>query len=454
MGTGWMKTGHEGIELMDSAPVGATIVRLALPMAAAMLAQAVYGMTDVFFIGQTNDPNMVAAVSLAFPLFMLSQALGNVFAVGASSYISRKLGEKDYGEARSAASVSFYLAVGTGVLLAVALLAFKGPLLRHAGASDATFAHTDAYFSIVAIFMALAAAGAAMSGQMRSEGAARKAMALQLIGITLNIILDPILILWCGMGTAGAAWATVAGQTASFAYGVRYFLSRDTTLSIRPADFRPNRKMVSDVLAIGVPAGIAAAVMSFSLILTNRVSASYGDHVVAGFGVQMRVAHVFFMLVFALAMGYQPFAGYSYGAKKFDRLRKGFNLTLIYSTGLCVAGSVILALFGEAFIGFFVRDAPTIEAGAAILRPFLWALPFVGAQVTLMVSFQALGRPIQAMVITLGRQLLFFVPLLYLLNHMFGFNGFMWAQPIAEILNTAIAALLGLSLVKLMAGGR
>jgi len=445
-----MDTKHTGIDLMENARPGTAIIRLALPMVAAMLAQAVYNMTDMFFIGQKGDPNMVAAVSLAFPLFMISQALGNIFAVGGSSYISRKLGEKENDEARYTCSVSFYSAIGIGLLLTAVLLVFKAPLLWQVGASLATFGHTDAYFTVLAVFMPLAVAGAAMSGQMRSEGAAQKAMVLQLIGIVLNMVLDPILILKYDMGTAGAAWATIAGQLASFAYGLHYFLSKETALSIKPKDFRPNRKMVSQVLSIGIPAGLTAMIMSVSNILTNRVSASYGDHVVAGFGVQMRVASVFFMLVFALAMGYQPFAGYNYGAKRYDRLRKGFILTLLYSTGMCIAGSIILALFGETFIGFFVGDHATIQAGTAILHPFLWALPCVGAQVTLMVSFQAFGKPIRAMVVTMGRQLLFFVPLLYILNHLFAFEGFVWAQPAAEILNTVIAALLGLSLVKHM----
>jgi putative MATE family efflux protein len=447
-----MNTRHTGIELMESGRVGTAIIRLALPMVAAMLAQAVYNMTDMFFIGQTGDPNMVAAVSLACPLFMLSQALGNIFAIGGSSYISRKLGEKEIGEARSTSSVSFYSALGIGAMLAAALWIFKAPILRMVGASDATFGHTDDYFSVIALFMPVAAAAAAMSGQMRSEGATQKAMALQLIGIALNMILDPILILGLNMGTAGAAWATVAGQSASFAYGVHYFLSKGTILSIKPKDCRPNSGMVAQVLAIGVPAGINAMIMSVSNILSNRISASYGDHVVAGFGVQMRVASVFFMLVFALVLGYQPFAGYNYGAKQFVRLRKGFKLTLVYATGLCLAGSAILGLFGEGFIRFFVGDAKTIEAGTAIMRVFLWGLPFIGSQITLMVSFQALGKPVRAMVITLGRQLLFFVPLLYLLNHLFGFKGFIWAQPAADILTTGIAILLGLSLIKLMRG--
>jgi putative MATE family efflux protein len=446
------KTKYTGIELMASAPVGTAIIRLALPMVAAMLAQSIYNMTDMFFIGQTNDTNMVAAISLVFPVFMLSQALGNMFATGGSSYISRMLGAGEHNEAKKSSAVSFFTAVAVGLLLTAALLVFKAPILRMIGASDDTLAHTDDYFSVVVIFMAFAAAGAVMSGQMRSEGATQKAMMLQLIGIVLNIALDPILILGFKMGTAGAAWATVAGQVASVVYGVVYFMSKKTILSIKPVDFKPNRTMMTQILAIGIPAGISNVIMSLSNILTNRIASGYGDYVVAGNGVQMRVASMVFMLIFALAQGYQPFVGYNFGARQFDRLRKGFKLTLLYSTGLCIAGSVVLGLFGNSLVKFFIDDPKTIEAGAQILRIFVWGLPFVGAQVTLMVTFQALGKPVQSTVITMGRQLLFFVPLMFILDHFFGFEGFIWAQPGADILTTGIAIVLGLSLIKLMRG--
>jgi putative MATE family efflux protein len=289
-----------------------------------------------------------------------------------------------------------------------------------------------------------------MSGQMRSEGETKKAMILQLIGIALNIVLDPILILWLEMGTAGAAWATVAGQVASFVYGILYFVSKKTVLSIKPSDFKPNKYMLFQVLSIGVPAGISNIIMSLTNILGNRMAAAYGDFVVAGNGVQMRVASLFFMLVFALGQGYQPFAGYNFGAKRFDRLRKGFKLTLFYSTVLCLVGSALLTLFGDVFIRFFIDDAQTVAAGSEILRVFVWGLPFLGAQVTLMVSFQAFGMPVRSSVVTMGRQLLFYVPLLYLLNHFFGFDGFIWAQPAADILTTGLAIVLGLSLIKIM----
>ncbi|MCL2126385.1 MAG: MATE family efflux transporter [Oscillospiraceae bacterium] len=446
------KKKYTGVELMDSAPISTAIIRLALPMMLAMLAQSIYNMTDMYFIGQTGDPNMVAAIALANPLFMLSQALGNIFATGGSSYISRMLGAKRNDEAKHTATVSFYCAFCVGALLTIVLLSIKGPALRLIGASDATFKHTNDYFSVVCMFMAFAASGAVMSGQMRSEGAAKKAMLLQLIGIVLNIILDPIFILVFDWGTAGAAWATIAGQFVAFIYGVRYFLSKETTLSIKPADFKPNGQMMRQILSIGVPAGLSNIIMSGSQIIGNRILASYGDNVLAGSGVQMRVTSMFFMVIFALVQGYQPFAGYNYGARQFERLRKGFKLTLIYATVLCFAGSLVLRLFGASLIRFFIDDAATIEAGVAIMRIFVYGIPFVGLQVMMMVSFQAFGKPIQSTIITMGRQCLFYLPLIFLLSHFFGFDGFVWAQPSADMLTTGIAVLLGFPLFKLMRG--
>ena len=443
---------YTGVELMNSAPVGTAIIRLALPMMAAMLAHSIYNMTDMYFIGQTNDPNMVAAVSLAFPVFMLSQALGNIFATGGSSYISRMLGAKKGVEAKRAASVSFYTSFGFGALLTVCLWLFKTPVLRLIGASDATMPHADAYFSVVVLFMAFASSGAVMSGQMRSEGATQKAMVLQIIGIGINIVLDPIFILWLDMGTAGAAWATVAGQFVSFIYGMYYFFSKGTVLSLSLKDYKPNGEMIGQILSIGVPAGISNIIMSFSNILGNRILASYGDHVIAGYGVQMRVSSLFFMFIMAVVIGYQPFAGYNYGAGQFDRLRKGFKLTIIYTTGLCLAGCFLLRALGPSLIRFFINDAPTVAAGAAILNVFIWGLPFIGPQVTMMITYQALGKPMPAMLITMGRQLLFLIPAMLLLDRLFGFEGFIWAQPASDILTTGIAFAMGFSLLKIMRG--
>jgi putative MATE family efflux protein len=437
---------------MERAPVSQAVIRLALPMMAAMIAQTIYNMTDMFFIGQTGDPNMIAGVSLVFPLFMLSQALGNIFATGGSSYISRMLGVKNHLEARKTGAVSFYLSMASSLLFTVVLWCFKTPILNLIGASENTLVHAEGYFSIIALFIPVAVTSTLFSALMRSEGAADKAMLLQLVGIVINIILDPIFILVLGWGTRGAAWATILGQLASFFYGIGYVCSGKSTLSIGIKDVRPNRTMLKELFFIGIPAGVSNLLMSLTNILSNRIAAGYGDHVVAGSGVQMRIASLCFMLVFALTMGYQPFAGFNYGAKNFGRLRKGFNMTILLSTILCGAGCLLLFIFGDFFIRFFINDGKTIEAGAAMLRVFIAGLLFLGIQATLTTTFQALGRPVEAMLVTLGRQLLFYVPLLFILNGLFGFNGFILALPAADVFTALLALGLSRPVFRIMRG--
>jgi putative MATE family efflux protein len=433
---------YNSLELMETAPVGKSIIRLALPMMLGMIAQMVYNMTDTFFIGQTNDPNMVAAISLTFPLFMISQGLGNIFAVGASSYISRVLGAKNLDEAKHSNAVSFYTTAILGVFITIILFIFKTPILKVIGTSDVTFSYADDYFSIISAFILFAIVNVALSGQIRSEGATDKAMNGMLLGIIINIVLDPVFILWFGWGVAGAAWATIIGIIASVIYFVIHFMSKNTMLSIKLRDFKPNAVMYSEILKIGIPAALSHVVMTAAAIFTNRIAAGYGDFVVAGSGVSMRVASICFTLVMALAMGYQPFAGYNYGAKNFDRLREGLKITMIYTTALCCFFTVFFAFFGKFFVYVFIKDEKTVEAGAKLLQAFIWGLPFLGIQMTFMVTYQALGKPMLATIVTMGRQFLVYLPLLLIFNHFWQFNGYIYSQPIADIITTGIAAAL------------
>jgi putative MATE family efflux protein len=322
------------------------------------------------------------------------------------------------------------------------------------GASESTIAYTRDYYTIVALFMPFAVSGVVFSGLMRSEGATGRAMILQIAGIALNIALDPLFILGFGWGTGGAAWATVAGQLASFGYGVWYFASKKSLLSIRLKHARPSAAILRELFVIGVPAGVANVLMSFAAVLGNRVAARYGDYVVAGFGVQMRIASLCFMFVFGLSMGYQPFAGFNYGARNFGRLKKGFKLTLGLSTAICAAGSLVFFFAGDFLIRLFIDDPQTVEAGAAMLRSFILGLLFLGIQVTLTTTFQALGRGTAAMVVSLGRQLLFYVPALYTLNALFGFRGFIFALPAADVCTALLALVLGIPLVKVLRTAR
>ena len=439
---------NDNIALMERERPAAAILRLALPMMLAMIAQMVYNMTDTFFIGQTGDPNRVAGISLAMPLFMISQGIGNIFGVGASSYISRLLGARRGRQAKETCSTAFWTTIGMGVLITAALFFFRKPFLHVSGTSEVTFAYADTYFSIISAFMTLALLNISLSGQMRSEGAAAKATKGMLIGIGLNVVLDPLFILALDWGVAGAAWATIIGMIASVIYYCIHFISRRSLLSIHPRDFKPSARMYAEILKIGIPSALANISMTISLIFKNRVASSYGDFVIAGSGINQRVGSISFMLIMALAMGYQPFAGFNYGAKNFARLKAGFRITIIYSTLLSLFFTLAFRFGGRFLFTLFIRDAATVDAGVKLLHAILWSLPFVGIQMTIMVTFQALGKSALATIVTLGRDFLFYLPLLFLFNHLWHFNGFMYCQPVADGLTTCVALALSARLFK------
>ncbi len=436
------------LELMESAPVKSAILRLALPTMLGMAVQVIYNLTDTFFIGLLRNTDMLAAVTLATPLFMAIQSFGNIFAVGSASYISRKLGERDYAEAKHTNSVAFYTSVMVGVAVAVLMSVFSAPLVRLIGTSDDTFAPTLEYFRIIAACSVLPMLQVSLAGQVRSEGATAKSMIGIVIGVLSNIILDPIFIFGFGMGVAGAAWATVIGNALGAGYFILHFCSKKTLLSIRPRDFKPTARIFSESLKIGVPSAVSTMIMGFSMILANVFASRYGDAVVAGNGAQMRVHSVCIMLMIGMAQGYQPFAGYNYGARNYHRLIGGLKTTMLYNTALACFFTLMFALLGHSFVMAFTDDPPVIAAGTKILHAFCWGAPFIGMQMTLMTTFQATGRAVKAMLISLGRQCILYIPMLFILNRLFGFDGYIYAQPVADILTTAVAALLSVSFLK------
>lgn len=438
------------IELLENAPVRKAILKLALPTMLAMAMQMIYNLTDTYFIGQTGDLNLVAAISLASPLIMMFQAAGNIFASGTSCYISQKLGSKDYDEAKKSNSVAFYSSIIIGLVFTLIFLIFQNPILALIGTSSATIIPTSQYLIVMSTLCMFPILNITLSGLIRSEGATDKAMKGMIIGIVLNIILDPIFILYFNMGSSGAAWATIIGNVVSTLYFISHFLKGNTMLSIRIKDFKPSKRIYGETFKIGIPAALSSIVMSISFILVNVIASTYGDYVVAGNGIQMRVNSMVIMLIIGLAQGYQPFAGYCFGARKFERLKSGFKTTVLYGTLLSIFFTFIFIFFGENLIKMFIDEPNTVSAGTQILRAFTFCVPFFGVQFTVMVTFQATGKAIKAMLISLGRQCIIYIPLLFILNSLFGFKGFIFAQPIADITTTLVAFILSLSFMKEM----
>ena len=441
------------LALMESAPVKSAILRLALPTMLGMAVQVIYNLTDTIYIGQLQNKDLVAAVSLVIPLFMAIQAFGSIFAVGTGSYISRKLGEKDFAGARTANSVAVYSSALIGVLFTALMLLLRDPLLHLIGTSEDTFGPTKEYFTIIAAFSTMLTLQVSLVGLVRSEGATGRAMLGMVIGLGTNIVLDPLFLFVFDMGVAGVAWATVIGNVLGTLYYIVHFLSHKTLLSIRFSDFKPSKRIFAESFKIGLPAALSTLIMSVSMALSNILAKSYNDFIVAGNGAQMRVNSMCIMLMIGLAQGFQPFAGYNYGAKNYHRLMTGLKTTMLYNTILGCFFSVIFLLFGREILSLIITnpdESAALDAGAKILRAFSLGAPFIGMQMTLMVTFQASGKAVRAMLLSLGRQCVLYIPLLFALNALLGFEGYIFAQPIADLLAMVAALLMSISFIREM----
>lgn len=423
----------KNIVLLEKAAVGQAIFRLALPSVLAMMVQVIYGLTDTFFIGQTGDPNLVASISLALPFSMILQAIGNIFAFGGGAYISQMLGAKRLDYARQICSSSFYLSILTGILLAFICQSFLNTILPLLGTSSATWRGTHTYLSILVMCSFIQIPQIVLAGLLRSEGATKQAMQGILIGTGLNIILDYFFIMQLKWGIAGAAWATILGNFGGGIFYLFYFRFSGTLLSIHWQNFKPTREMIGNIIAIGLPVAINTLIMTVSHILTNNVAISYGENTMAAAGIMGRLLAIGVFLQMGIAQGYQPFAGYNYGAKHFDRLKKGFFVALGLSTIIGITMTITFWGYGKELVSLFIDNDEVVSKAVIMINAFAWALPLFAFNFLTGITFQSAGRPHLALTLVLLRQLVLFLPMLYVLNYFFGFRGFIFAQPVSDL---------------------
>lgn len=435
------------LELMEKAPVPQAILKLSIPTILSTIVSLLYNLADTFFIGMLDDPIQLGAISLAFPAFMVLQAVGNIVGSGAPSYISRCLGAKNYDEAKKTSCVSVYLVTGIAFFMGLLYFIFQAPVLRLLGTSSDTIVPTQSYLRIIMAFGFVLALQVILPSLLRAEGKITEAVSGMVIGTVANIILDPIFILGLHQGVAGAAWATVIGNMFAVIYYLRIFLKGKTVCSIQPKFFQPSKRIIFQVLKIGLPASIAQIIMSFSNILMNNLAADYGDYVISAYGVAGKITSMVFMITVGYVSGYMPFAGYNYGAGKIKRMVSALKFTMLTATGVCLVLLIPLLGLAPTIMRAFTSDAQIIETGIRFLHAQAISVPLLGVQMTMMSTFQATGRAIPALVVNLGRQCLFYIPLLYLLNSYIQLSGLMYAQPIADFLTTGTAVLIGVPML-------
>ncbi|MGN1191259.1 MAG: MATE family efflux transporter [Dorea sp.] len=437
-----MTKDSNGMEIFHKAPVPKAVLTNALPAMAAMLMVLIYNLADTFFIGQTHDALQVAAVSLATPVFLIFMALGTIFGIGGTSVISRAMGEGKEEYAKKVCSFCMWGCVGTGIVISGLFLIFMDQILIWIGASADTWEPTKTYLTIVAFCGPFVLISNCYSNVIRAEGQSGRAMMGQLIGNLLNVILDPIMILGLGWNIAGAAIATVIGNIVGAGYYILYFLRGKSTLSIHIKDFTVRNKVCSSVLAIGIPASLGSLLMSISQIVVNSRMAAYGDMAVAGIGVAMKVTMMTGMVCIGFGQGVQPLLGYCEGAKLWERLKKVMKFSLIFSFALSSVMTILCYLFTNQIVRVFLTDPEAFQYGVRFSRVLLTTSFLFGIFYVLSNALQAMGAATEALIINLSRQGLIYIPALFILEAMLGVTGLVWAQPVADLLSTALVAIL------------
>ena len=424
-------------DLFEKVPVPKAVATMAVPTMISMLVVVIYNMADTFFIGQTQDPLQVAAVSLATPVFMIFMALGNLFGIGGSSAISRALGEKHKERAWHISSFCCYGALGLGVIVAIFSVFGMEVILRLIGASENTIGFARKYLLIISIGAPTILFSTAFANILRGEGAARESMVGNLLGTIVNIVLDPVMILMLGWGVTGAALATIIGNIAAC-----LFLRKKSTLTISLKYFKIGGGIARGVVAIGIPASLNNILMSFANIVLNQALVGYGDTPVAAMGVAMKSNMLVVLLQIGLCVGIQPLIGYNYGAGNKKRLMQIFKFTGIVSVVMGTILTLLMMAARKTLVQVFINDAQVIAYGIQMVIALQLSAPFLGILFLCINTIQGMGKAIPSLVLTVCRQGLIFIPLIFILNHMFGLEGVIYAQPAADYLSIVVAILI------------
>ena len=423
-------------------PVPKAVMKNALPAMAAMLMVLVYNLADTFFIGQTHNALLVAAVSLATPVYLIFMSIGTLFGIGGTSVISRALGEGKKEKARKSCAFCFWGCVFVGILLLAFILIFIDPILNLIGASADTYEYAKSYLSIIVFAGPFVLISNCYGNVIRTEGESGKAILGLLLGNLVNVILDPIFILALGLDIKGAAIATVIGNIVGAGFYISYFLKGKSMLSIRLKDFTVKQGIAASVLAIGVPAALGDALMSVSHIISNSQMAHYGDMAVAGMGVAMKVITITGMICMGLGQGVQPILGYCVGAKTWKRFKEVFKFTIIFALILGTVLAAICYVFTNQIVSAFLTDQTAFSYAVQFARILLSTSFLFGVFYVLVNALQAMGAATPALLISMSRQGIIFIPALFILQAVVGMTGLVWAQPVSDVLSILIAAIL------------
>lgn len=421
--------------LFEKMPVPRAVATLAVPTIISQVVTIIYNLADTFFVGQLGDPLMVAAVSLVSPWFNLLTALGNLFGLGGSSLISRMMGLKKHEDIKYVSAFSIWGGAAVTLLFSILTYLFRGPLLNFLGASPDTYSYAEDYLRWVVVFGGVPTmASLALGHLLRSEGHAKQASAGMMFGGILNVILDPVFIFGFHLNVAGAAMATALSNTASVVFFVVQYirLRGNTSVSLNPRFF--TFRFLRQVFSVGLASALATALGNASNMVMVHLASGYGDIPVAAYGVVKRIDQFPLNVSMGLCQGFMPLVGYNFASKDYGRMRK--VSTFSWKVALIISACFIacFAAFAPQLLHLFIPEEQTSALGASFLRIACLAVPLTSVNFLISYTLQAMGKGVQSAALTFSRQGLLNIPLLIVMNLVFGLYGMIWTQLVVEII--------------------
>ena len=419
--------------------IGKLLKQYALPAIIAQTASSIYNMVDSIFIGQGVGPLAISGLAVTFPLMNLSTAFGTLVGAGAATMLSVLLGQKNYKAANKVLGnvVSLNIIIGL-IFMAVALI-FIDPILYFFGASENTLPYAKEYISIILVGNVVTHLYFGLNAAMRSSGNPKKAMGLTIFTVLFNAILDPIFIFGLDMGIAGAAWATVIAQTVAMFVVLHHFNDKTRPFHFEKGIFRLDMRVAKDSLSIGMgPFLMNAAACLVTLFINQQLREYSGDLGIGAYGICNRFVFMFAMICMGLNQGMQPIAGYNYGARQYSRVKEVFWKTAKLAMVMTTLCFIFGMFFPKAAVGIFTHDKELVDLSAKALRIMTLVFPIVGFQMIATNFFQSLGMVRKSVILSLSRQILFLLPLLYALPHWFNADGVWMSFPISDALATLL----------------
>lgn len=441
-----MDGSNKKMELLGSAPVPKALLSLGLPTMAGMLINALYNLVDSYFVGGLGTDQM-GAITVAFPLGQIIVGLGLLFGNGAAAYLSRLLGRGDKEKANKAASTALYSSIAAGAAVILCSLIFLEPILKQTGAIESVMPYALTYSRIYISFSIFNVFNVTMNNIVSSEGASKTAMLALAAGALLNVALDPLFIYVLDMGIAGAAAATAISQIVSAAVYLLYILRKKSVFRFSFKDCCFSKEIMSEILKIGIPTLLFQLLTSLSISMINDAAKEYGGSALAAMGPVTKIMSMGSLIVFGFLKGFQPIAGFSYGAKKYDRLREAVKTSLIWSTVFCVIFGFAAALFSSQIMSQFTKgDLEMIRTGEAALRANGLSFILFGFYTVYSFLFLVMGKAKEGCFLGACRQGICFVPVILILPTFLGLNGILYAQPAADVLSAVITLFMALRL--------